>query len=57
MVGTRVPTPTDPLEGVSMTKTPEPTATPGRIEQQVEELAKTVGLARATFLGLRCSSR
>ncbi len=46
------PEPTDLLEGVIMTRTPEPTATPGRIELQVEELVETVGLARATFLGL-----
>lgn len=46
------PTPTDILEGVVMTRTPEPTATPGRVEQQVEELVDTVGLGRATFLGL-----
>ncbi|MGD8399234.1 MAG: hypothetical protein PVG11_10305, partial [Anaerolineae bacterium] len=46
------PTPTDVLEGVVMTRTPEPTATPGRVEQQVEELVKSVGLARTTFLGL-----
>jgi hypothetical protein len=50
--GTPAPAPTDPLEGVIIARTPEPTATPGRIEQQVEELAETVGLARATFLGL-----
>jgi small-conductance mechanosensitive channel len=49
-----MPTPeaTDLLEGVIMTRTPEPTATPGRIERQVEELAETVGLAQTTFLGL-----
>jgi MscS family membrane protein len=46
------PEPTDLLEGVIVTRTPEPTATPGRIERQVEEVAETVGLARATFLGL-----
>jgi MscS family membrane protein len=46
------PTPTDILEGVIMTRTPEPTATPGRVEQQVEELVDIVGLGRATFLGL-----
>jgi MscS family membrane protein len=50
--GTPAPTPTDLLEGVIITRTPEPTATPGRIEQQVEELAETVGLAQTTFLGL-----
>jgi MscS family membrane protein len=46
------PTPTDLLEGVIMTRTPEPTATPGRIERQVEEVAETIGLAQTTFLGL-----
>jgi small-conductance mechanosensitive channel len=45
------PTPTDLLEGVIMTRTPEPTATPGRVEQQVEEVVETIGLARVTFLG------
>ena len=49
-----MPTPeaTDLLEGVIMTRAPDPTATPGRIEQQVEELAETAGLAEASFLGL-----
>ena len=47
-----VATPTALLEEIIMTRTPEPTATPGRLEQQVEELAETVGLARTTFLGL-----
>ncbi|MFN2226025.1 MAG: mechanosensitive ion channel domain-containing protein [Anaerolineae bacterium] len=46
------PEPTDVLEGVIVTRTPEPTATPGRVEQQVEELVETAGLGRATFLGL-----
>ncbi|HSR33700.1 MAG TPA: hypothetical protein VLY63_24300, partial [Anaerolineae bacterium] len=46
------PAPTDLLEGVIMTRAPEPTATPGRIEQQVEEVVEIVGLARATFLGI-----
>jgi MscS family membrane protein len=45
-------TPTSPLEEIIMTRTPEPTATPGRIEVQVEELVETVGLARTTVLGL-----
>jgi MscS family membrane protein len=47
-----VATPTALLEEIIMTRTPEPTATPGRLEQQVEELAETVGLAQTTFLGL-----
>jgi MscS family membrane protein len=46
------PEPTDLLEGVVTTRTPEPTATPGRFEQQIEELVETVGLARTTFLGI-----
>ncbi|MGD8622939.1 MAG: mechanosensitive ion channel family protein [Anaerolineae bacterium] len=46
------PTATDLLEGVVVTRTPEPTATPGRVEQQVEELVDIAGLGRATFLGL-----
>jgi MscS family membrane protein len=46
------PAPTDLLEGVITTRTPEPTATPGRFEQQVEELVETAGLAGTTFLGL-----
>ncbi len=49
--GTSTPTP-DALEGVILTRTPEPTATPGRVEQQVEDLVEVVGLARTTFLGL-----
>ncbi len=46
------PDPSDPLEGIVLTRTPEPTATPGRVERQVEDLVKTVGLARTTFLGV-----
>jgi MscS family membrane protein len=46
------PSPTDLLEGVIITRTPEPTATPGRLQQQVEEVVETVGLAQTTFLGL-----
>jgi small-conductance mechanosensitive channel len=49
---TPAPTATDLLEGVVMTRTPEPTATPGRVEQQVEEVVEAIGLARTTFLGL-----
>ncbi|MFC2037902.1 mechanosensitive ion channel family protein [Chloroflexota bacterium] len=45
------PAPTDILEGVILTRTPVPTATPGRVEQQVDELAETVGLAQTTLLG------
>lgn len=47
-----VPAPTGLLEEVIVTRPAAPTATPGRIEQQVEELVETVGLARTTFLGL-----
>jgi len=47
-----VPTPTSLLEELIMTRTPEPTATPDRIERELEELVETVGLARTTFLGL-----
>jgi len=46
------PAPPDVLEGVILTRTPEPTATPGRVERQVEDLVKRVGLARTTFLGV-----
>jgi small-conductance mechanosensitive channel len=48
------PTPeaTDILEGVIVTRTPEPTATPGRTEQQVENLVESVGLGQAAFLGV-----
>jgi MscS family membrane protein len=46
------PTPTDILEGVIATRAPEPTATPGRVEKQVEDLVENVGLGRASFLGL-----
>jgi MscS family membrane protein len=49
---TPAPTPTALLDELIMTRTPEPTATPGRIEQQVEELAKKAGLTWTTFLGL-----
>jgi MscS family membrane protein len=31
---------------------PEPTPTPGRVEEEVEKLVENVGLGRATFLGL-----
>ena len=44
--------PPDLLEGVILTRTPEPTATPGRVERQVEDLVRTAGLARTTFLGV-----
>jgi small-conductance mechanosensitive channel len=50
-----LPTPTSFLEEVAPTRTPEPTATPGRIEQEVEELVQAAGLARKEFLGLGVS--
>jgi MscS family membrane protein len=46
------PTATDLLGGVIVTRTPEPTATPGLIQQQVEEIVEAVGVAGRTFLGL-----
>jgi MscS family membrane protein len=46
------PEATEILEGVVMTRTPEPTATPGRFEQQVENLVERVGLGQAAFLGV-----
>ncbi|MFN2241817.1 MAG: mechanosensitive ion channel domain-containing protein [Anaerolineae bacterium] len=46
------PEPTDLLEGVILTRTPEPTATPGRVEQQVEDLVEAVGLAETAILGI-----
>jgi hypothetical protein len=48
---TPAPTATDLLESVIITRTPEPTATPGILQQQVEEVIETVGLAQTTFLG------
>jgi small-conductance mechanosensitive channel len=48
---TPAPTATDLLEGVIITRTPEPTATPGMLQQQVEEVVETVGLAQTSFLG------
>jgi small-conductance mechanosensitive channel len=49
---TPAPTATDLLESVISTRTPEPTATPGVIQQQVEEVVEIIGLAQTTFLGL-----
>ena len=45
-------TATDLLEGVIVTRTPEPTATPGLIQLQVEEMVEAVGVAGRTLLGL-----
>ena len=50
--GSPAPTATDPFGGVITTRTPEPTATPGLIQQQVEEMVESVGVAGRTFLGL-----
>ncbi len=49
---TPAPTPTNLLEGVVMTRTPEPTATPGVLSEQAERVAAAVGLETTTFLGL-----
>lgn len=38
------PTATALLEGIIETRTPEPTATPGLIEEEVEKLAKAAGV-------------
>jgi len=46
------PTATGVLEGVVETRTPEPTATPSRIEQTVEQIAAQAGLAGTEFLGV-----
>ena len=49
---TPAPTATALLEGVIETRTPEPTATPGLIADEVEKLARATGLYTASFLGL-----
>ena len=50
---TAEPEPTGLLNDVvSATRTPVPTATPGPIEEGVEQLAYAAGLSRAEFLGL-----
>jgi len=46
------PTAASLLEGVVETRTPEPTATPGRTEQRVEQFAARAGLLGAEFLGV-----
>jgi MscS family membrane protein len=46
------PTATGLLEEVIATRTPEPTATPGVVQEQVAELVARAGLARTTILGL-----
>jgi MscS family membrane protein len=50
--GEPAPTATRLLEGVVETRTPMPTATPGRIEQEVNQLAARAGLTWTGFLGL-----
>jgi small-conductance mechanosensitive channel len=44
--------PTTALDEVVVTRTPEPTATPDRIQQTVEAFAWRAGLTRTGFLGL-----
>jgi MscS family membrane protein len=50
---TPVPTATGLLEEIVSTRTPEPTATPGAVQEQVAELVARAGLARTTVLGLK----
>ncbi|MGD9049447.1 MAG: mechanosensitive ion channel family protein [Anaerolineae bacterium] len=51
--GAAEPEPTGLLdEVVGATRTPAPTATPGPIDERVEQLAYAVGLSRTEFLGL-----
>ncbi len=42
----------DPLAEIVVTRTPQPTATPGPIAQEIARIAYRTGLARTTFLGL-----
>jgi small-conductance mechanosensitive channel len=46
------PTPTDLLQGLVTTRTPSPTATPGRIAEEVADLTASLGLDQRSFLGL-----
>jgi MscS family membrane protein len=46
------PTATGLLDEIVVTRAPEPTATPGRLEQQVDQLVRSAGLTRTTFLGV-----
>jgi MscS family membrane protein len=46
------PAPTSLLEEVAPTRTPQPTATPGALQQEVTRLVARAGLARTRFLGL-----
>jgi small-conductance mechanosensitive channel len=50
--GAPAPTATPLLGGVIVTRTPEPTATPGLVEREVEEALVRAGLARTAILGL-----
>ncbi len=49
---TPIPTPTTPFGELLVERTPEPTATPGRLERRVTQLVIQSGLARKSFLGL-----
>ena len=49
---TPAPTATALLEGIVETRTPEPTATPGLLAEEVEKLARATGLYTTSFLGL-----
>ncbi len=42
----------DPLAEIVVTRTPQPTATPGPIAQKIARITYRTGLARTTFLGL-----
>jgi hypothetical protein len=46
------PTPTGILEEIIVSRTPEPTITPGVLQQEVEKLVTRAGLARTQVLGL-----
>jgi MscS family membrane protein len=50
------PTPTGILEEIIVTRTPEPTITPGVLQQEVEKLVTRAGLARTQVLGLTVSA-
>ena len=49
------PTPTGLLEDIVPTRTPAPTATPDRVERQVQDLTRRAGLAQTTLLGISVS--
>lgn len=44
--------PTDSIVAVVASRTPEPTRTPGPVDEIIEELVVSAGLGRTTFLGL-----